>query len=114
MTKYNINKENELVTNSKIMTSFDRSKADSRKNRAIAKQFAKIRQELNENIGISSNFKIPIKKTETKVEMSETKIARDNHQELQRINQNSHEKSFKKKKTPTPFVYRLALKSLIN
>jgi hypothetical protein len=105
MTKYNINKENELVTNSKIMTSFDRSKADSRKNRAIAKQFAKIRQELNENIGISSNFKIPIMKTEPKVEMSETKIARDNHQELQ--------KSFKKKKTPTPFVYRLALKSLI-
>ena len=113
MTKYDINKENKLVNNCKITTNFDHSKADSRKNRAIAKKFAKIRQELNESIGISKNFRIPVKKTKSEDGNRVTMAASENVKEQLRNKDKSHENSFKKKETvPTPFLYRLAMESL--
>jgi hypothetical protein len=109
MTKFNENKENiKLITYSKVLTNV----SDARKNRAIAKKFQMIRQELNEKIGISRHFKIPIRKTEPKVEKSET---RGNLQDLIRVNDNLHDKPLKKNETklkPAPFVYKLAMKSL--
>jgi aldehyde:ferredoxin oxidoreductase len=120
MTKFNVNKENidkkkiKLVTNSKVET---KTSIDQRKKKEIAKKIAKIRRELNEKIGITSNFKIPIKvKSEPKIETSEKKpLQQQESIKAQRVNDNVHQKSFKKKdrlQKPKPFVYKLAMKTL--